>query len=156
RDASPTIRQRIVDSPELFLKAQQQVEPQEPTPAEELVRDLTMVQSLIQRAGRRIARAMPRLDHASLEHARHKVECAQKDLMQLAQRIQWEQSHVESSPTHGDSGAPPAGHPQTRDRAGLGSLAFVGTQSPALELVPIAGTGSPREGRTVPDTDPGI
>src|SRR6266581_4700353 len=43
RDASASIRQRILDSPELFLKAHQQVSPQPPAPAEELLRDLTMV-----------------------------------------------------------------------------------------------------------------
>src|SRR2546427_9773744 len=43
RDAVASIRQRILDSPELFLKAHQQVSPQPPAPAEELLPDLTMV-----------------------------------------------------------------------------------------------------------------
>ena len=41
RNASPAIRQRILDSPELFLKAHQQSEPQPSSAAEELMRDLT-------------------------------------------------------------------------------------------------------------------
>src|SRR5438552_3446229 len=59
RDASPSIRQRILDSPELFLKARQQVEAQPSPVAEELLRDLTMVLSITNRASRRLARAAP-------------------------------------------------------------------------------------------------
>src|SRR5262249_50287602 len=43
RDASASIRQRILESPQLFLKAQQQVKPQPSSAAEELLRDLTLV-----------------------------------------------------------------------------------------------------------------
>src|SRR2546426_3353690 len=49
RDASASVRQRILDSPELFLKAHQQVSPQSSSPAEELLRDLTMVLAITNR-----------------------------------------------------------------------------------------------------------
>ena len=42
REASPAIQERILDSPELFLKAQQRVQPQPPA-ADELLRDLDLV-----------------------------------------------------------------------------------------------------------------
>src|SRR5213593_3236056 len=50
RDASASIRQRILDSPELFLNAHQQVSPQPESPADELLRDLTMVLAITNRA----------------------------------------------------------------------------------------------------------
>src|SRR5438046_7120918 len=62
RDASPQIRQRILDDPQLFLKAQQQVEPQPPKLADELLRDLTMVVAITNRASRRLARAAALMD----------------------------------------------------------------------------------------------
>ena len=49
RDVSTSIRQRILDSPELFLKAHQQVSPQPESPADELLRDLTHLAERIEK-----------------------------------------------------------------------------------------------------------
>src|SRR5256712_12467837 len=84
RDASASIRRRILDSPELFLKAQQQLQPQPSSVAEELLRDLTMVLAITNRAGRRLARAAPLMGDAEFESARRKIECTVRDLTHLA------------------------------------------------------------------------
>src|SRR5215831_13153460 len=115
RDASPSIRQRILDSPELFLKAHHQVSPKPPSPAEELLRDLTMVLAITNRASRRLTRAAPLMGHSELEAAHRKIECAVRDLTFLAERIQKEHPHVEPKSTDDDSGAPLSGSLQTRD-----------------------------------------
>src|SRR5215467_2718106 len=99
RDASPAIRQRILDSPELFFKAHQQVSPQPDSPAEELLRDLTMVVAITNRAGRRLARAAPLMGHAEFESARRKIECAVRDLAHLSERMEKEHEHVEPKST---------------------------------------------------------
>ena len=64
RNASPAIRQRILDQPQLFLKAQRQREPEPPSTAiAELSRDLGMVVAISHRANRRLAGATVELDH---------------------------------------------------------------------------------------------
>ena len=155
RDASASIRQRILDSPELFLKAHQQVSPQPPAPAEELLRDLTMVVAITNRASRRLARAAPLMGPSELEAAHRKIECAVRDLTHLAERIEKEHVHVEPKPTNRDSGAARSGNLQTRDRAGLECIAPERAQSPALEVIGIAGAGPSRESRSLSDSDSG-
>jgi ParB family chromosome partitioning protein len=156
RDASASIRQRILDSPELFLKARQQVSPQPPSPAEELLRDLTMVVAITNRAGRRLARASPLMGNTELENARRKIECAVRDLTHLAERMEKEQEHVEPKSTDSDSGASFSGRLQTGDRPGLERIPPERTQSPAVEVIGIASAGPSRESRSLPDSDPGV
>ena len=155
RDASPSIRQRILDAPELFLKARQQVSPQPSSATAELLRDLTMVLAITNRASRRWARAGPLMGCCEFEAAQRKIECAVQDLTHLAKRIEKEHDHVEPKSTSGDSRTSCAGHLQTRDRASSEHIALERPQSPALELVSTAGAGSPRESRSLPGSDPG-
>lgn len=63
RLASPPIRSRILDSPELFLKARRHAEPQPPA-RDELRRDLDLVRAIARRARRRWARAAFLMGHA--------------------------------------------------------------------------------------------
>ena len=155
RDASASIRRRILDSPELFLKAQQQVEPQPSSMAEELLRDLTMVLSITNRAGRRLARAAPLMAANDFEAAQRKIECTMSDLSHLAERIRKEHEHVEPKSTDRDSGTARAGNLQARDRAGSEAIASSRAESPRLELLSSAPPGPGREGRSVSDRDPG-
>jgi len=155
RDASTSVRQRILDSPELFLKAQQQVEPQPSSVAEELLRDLTMVLAITNRAGRRLARAAPLMGHAELESARHKIESAVRDLTHLAERIEKEQEHVEPKSTDRDSGAALSGSLQTRNRPSSEGIPSECAQGPAFAVSGLAGSGSPRESRTLSGPDSG-
>ncbi len=155
RDASSSMRQRILDSPHLFLKAHQQVSPQPGSAAAELVRDLAMVLAITNRAGRRWARAAPLMRVSELENARRQIECAVKDLTHLAERIEKEQEHAEPKPTDNDSGTAQPGCVQTRDCADTGPLTPERAQSPQVELVHLAGAGPRRESRSLPDTNPG-
>src|SRR2546427_9989402 len=146
RDASPSIRQRILDSPELFLKAHQQVSPQPPSPADELLRDLTMVLAITNRASRALARTSPLMGNTEFENAQRKIECAVRDLTHLAERIEKEHAHVEPKSTDRDSGATLAGSLQTRDRASSKQIPPERMQSRSVQVIGIAGTG-PSRGR---------
>jgi ParB/RepB/Spo0J family partition protein len=156
RDASPSIRQRILDSPELFLKAHQQVSPQPPSPAEELLRDLTMVVAITNRASRRLARAAPLMGANELESAQRKIDSAVRDLTHLAERIEKEHEHVEPKSTDRDFGTALSGNIQTRDRPRPERIASERTQSPAIAVIGVAGAGPSRESRSLPGSDPGI
>jgi ParB/RepB/Spo0J family partition protein len=154
RDASPSIRSRILDSPELFLKAQRQVEPQPPA-RDELRRDLDLVRAIARRACRRWARAAPAMGDAERDHARHTIESAVAELTRLAERIRQEDGYVEPVSTDRDSGTRSTRHPETRDCPDSGRVAAVGAQSPARELPGVAGAGPAGESRTLPHPDPG-
>ena len=154
RDASTSIRQRILDSPELFLKAHQQISPQPSSPADEMLRDLTMVLAITNRASRRLARASPLMGQDEFESARRKIECAVRDLTHLSERIEKEHDHVEPKSTDRDSGTPRPGSLQTRDRTGSECVSSQCAESPAFEVTGIAGAGPSRESRSLPDSDP--
>ena len=156
RNASPEIRQRILNDPQLFLKAQQQTEPEPPPLADELLRDLTMVIQITARASRRLARAAPLMDQDQFEAADRKIACAVKDLGFLGQRIQKDQQqHVEQKSTDGDSGTACSESQQRPDRESPGSFTFHRTQSPAVAIFGCAGTDPIRESGTLPPTDSG-
>ena len=158
RKGSPAIRQRILDDPELFFKAQRQAQEQAPAGAgAELLRDLEMVAAIVNRAQRRLAgAAATEVDDQQAKAARYQIERIQKQLHRIDEEILPEKKpHVEPSATHHDSGTARAGSEQTRDRAGVGNLPRGGAQSPALELHHSAGAAASGESRALPATDPG-
>jgi ParB family chromosome partitioning protein len=158
RKGSPTIRKRILAEPELFFKAQRQAQEKTPlTPGAELLRDLEMVTAILNRAQRRLAGAAAvELDRQQCASAQQQITRIQKQLQRINETILPEKKpHVESSPTHHDSGTAHTGSEQTRDRASAGDLARGGTQSAEIELHGSAGVEPPRESRTVPATDSG-
>jgi len=159
RDGSPLVRQRLLDHPELFFKAQPQVEPQaSATPATDLLRDLEMATAIVNRARRRLAGvAAAEMDSPQRQAARRQIEHLRRQLNRLAERIpEEEEPDVESIPTDHDSGTEHPGSEQAPDRAGAGHLPPGGASSPALQFPPGAGTPPPREGRTLPAADPGV
>ena len=158
RGGPPAIRQRLLDEPALFFKAQRQAEPKaSAAPATELLRDLEMAAAIVNRATRRLAgAAAAEMDGRQREAARLQIERLENQLRRLAGRIPQEQEpYVEPSATHHDSGTERPGSEQTRDRADLGNLPSDGAQSRALELHRGPGDRAGRESRTLPATDPG-
>jgi ParB/RepB/Spo0J family partition protein len=158
RKSSPSIRQRILDAPDLFFKTQRQA--QEKTPAgtgDELLRDLEMIAAIMNRAQRRLTgAAASELDAQQGKSARYQIERIQKQLHRIGETIPPEKElHVDPSPTHDDSGTEHAGGEQAGDRAGVGDLSRGGAQGPPFKLGRGAGTATNREGRTPPATDPG-
>ena len=158
RDGSPRVRQRLLDQPELFFKAQPQAEPKASTAgAAGLLRDLEMAAAILNRAQRRLAGVQAAaLDSHQRQAARGQIEHLRRQLNRLAERIpEEEEPDVEPIPTDHHSGTEPAGSEQASDRAGAGPLPPGGAPRPALEFPPGAGTAPPRESRTLPATDPG-
>ena len=155
REATSNVRQRILDSPELFLKARDQVEPKPGSPDEELLRDLTMVVAITNRASRRWLRAAPLMSANELESAQRKIQSAVKDLTRLSERIEREHPHVESQSTDSDSGTPRSGDLETRDLTSSEGIATDRPESPAVPVIGRPLTSSARKGRSLSPTDPG-
>ena len=138
RNASPAIRRRILDQPQLFLKVQRQRDPGPPSTAiAELSRDLGMVVAIIHRSNRRLSGATVELDRDQCRQLRQQVDRALHELGHLAGKIPPEQEapYVEPSPTERDSGTPCQGSEQARDCAGAEHLPVDDTQSAAVKLV---------------------
>jgi ParB/RepB/Spo0J family partition protein len=158
RKGSPAIRQRILDDPELFFKAQRQAQEQAPAgTGAELLRDLEMVAAIVNRAQRRLAgAAATEVDEQQAKAARYQIERIQKQLHRIDEKIQPEKTpHVEPGTTDHDSGTEGAAREQTRDRTGTGSLPRGRAQSSTIQLDHPAGTASNREGGALPASDPG-
>lgn len=155
RDGGPVIRQRLLEQPELFLKARRQAEPQAPsTPAAELLRDLDMVVAITKRASRRVRHVALEMDRRQCDQARRQIQCALDQLSQLARAIPREEEHVEQRPADGDSRTRGSGGEPPPDRPGHGSLPPDSAQSRWLEVLRGAGTAASRESRTLPPGDP--
>jgi predicted transcriptional regulator len=159
RAASPSVRERILAEPQMFLKAQRQVEQRPPagpagTPAAELLRDLEMVAAIAHRASRRLAGAAQLMDGRDRDQARRQVDRAIDQLRRLGAKISEEQEHVEPKSTHDDSGTGRPGSQQARDRAGAGREPVIGAPRAARQFGGGARARSWGEGRALPAADP--
>jgi len=155
RDGSRTARERILAEPQLFLKTQRQP-PAIRSAAEEVQRDLEMAAAILRRANKRLTEALLEMDGRQREQARHAIASARRELDRLAGGIGKEQEtkHAEPDTTSRDSGVERARSEQTRDRAGIETVAPERAQGAASELHERAGNPAGRESRTLPATDP--
>ena len=163
REASPQIRQRLLEQPQLFLKVQREAEPAVASPLQELLRDLEMVAAIAHRANRRLRKVhteFEQLPEEPSELLRQSLALALQELQRLATRIPearpGKEEHVESESTNRDSGTACTGSEETRDRAGVGHLSSDCAQGAAFQLPTGAGTAACRESRTPSATDPGV
>ncbi len=162
RQASPQIRQRILEQPQLFLKAQGEAKLQ---PADhsiqQVLEDLEMIAALARRANQRLKRAtaeLQRMDQAQSERMRHQLDRALEELSRLAMKIPREETsgkepHAESTSTNGDSGTACPGSQQTGDRTGAGNLSPERAQGHSFQLDRSTPVGATRESRTLPSAD---
>jgi ParB family chromosome partitioning protein len=156
RDGSAVIRQRILEQPELLLKARRQTQPDpSPEPVTQFLDDLEMVGAIANRASRRMTCAVAGMDRSQREGARRKIDRALRQLSQLAERIKKEEEHAEQRKADSHSGTGCPGSGQTGDRAGIANLPCNGAQGPSIELFGRASDTPPGEGRTISATNPG-
>lgn len=170
REASPGIRQRILEQPELFLKVQSTAEPSSTYAAiHEVLRDLEMIAAHAQRAQQRLKHAPAALEQMGKEQCQQvqrQLDRALEALGRLGARIpreakcekppKQEQVDVEPQSTHHHSGTVCAGGEETRDRAGIGDFACQCAQSPAFAVGAGATPGAGGESRTLPTSDLGV
>ena len=155
RDASPAVRERILEQPELFRKVQRQQAPDPAAPrVTQLLRDLEMVVAIIRRENRRLVGATVSLDPRECAQIHGQIDRAQEELRRLATKIPQEENHVESEPTDHDSGIACPRSEQTRNCAGPEDQPALGTQSSARELRDSTAALTPGESRALPPADP--
>ena len=165
RQASPQIRQRILEQPQLFLKAQREAKVQ-PADAsiQQVLRDLEMIAALARRANQRLKGAtaeLERMDQAQSEGMRHQLSRALEELSRLAMTIPREETSgkeadAQSTATNDHSGTACPGSKETGDRTGAGHLSPERAQGHSFQLdrsTPVAAAG---ESRTLPPADPRV
>lgn len=157
RDASPSVRERLLASPELFFKTQRRAPPAETTQSAALERDLEMAAAILRRARLRLTEALPEMAQAQ----QHNIEChiarAGRELDRMAEQIGKEKAagHADPSAKDHDFGTAHTGSEQARDCARAGHFAPECAQSPAVAENGSAGDPSCRKSRTLPAAHPG-
>jgi ParB family chromosome partitioning protein len=155
RDGGPVIRQRLVEQPQLFLRARHQTEQQvQRAPAGELLRDLEIVVAITKRASRRARQAALEMDRRQCRQARRQIEAAIDQLRLLAKAIPREEEHVEQRSADGDSRARGPGSEPPPDRPPHENLAADSAQSRWIEVLGGAGPPAAREGRALSSGNP--
>lgn len=155
RDGSPALRERLLEQPELFLKARGELKESPPAGAAstELFRDLEIVAAVLRRAGQRVDHG--EMDHGQWEQARRKIASIGQQLADLVVQVKRrEQGHAQQRTTDGDSGVACAAGEQRGDRPAPGDLPPDGAQSAAGGKRRAAGDRSSGEGHSPPATDP--
>ena len=156
REGSRHVRERILASPELFLKTQRQPQTPAATEAAALARDLEMAAAIVQRANRRLNVALTEMNGELVQQAQQRIEQTRRELDRIAQRMknEQEQKHAEPTTTHSDSGTPCAKSESAGNRSRAENIAPQRAQSGALELLRGPAHRPAGESRTAPATDP--
>jgi ParB/RepB/Spo0J family partition protein len=162
REGGPVLRQRLLEHPELFLKAKRQsgLSPPTPTPASELRRDLETVAAISSRARQRAPGAFLEMNEQQCQQARRQIDRAIEELKQVAAALcgdiaPEEKPYVEQRSTDGDSGACGAGSEPPADSPGDEDLAVHRAPRHWFKVAGSAGAAAGGEGRSLPPGDPG-
>jgi len=163
REASPQIRSRLLEQPQLFLKVQREAEPAAASPLQELLRDLEMIAAIAHRANRRLRKVHTEFEQLGEEQSellRHALDFAQQELQRLTAKIPevrpGKEEHVESESANRHSGTACSGSEETRDCARARHLSSECAQGASFQLRSGAGASTGGEERTLSATDPGV
>jgi ParB/RepB/Spo0J family partition protein len=162
RQASPQIRQRILEQPQLFLKTQSEAKPPRTSSSiQQVLGDLEMIAAVARRANRRLKVAsaeLERMDQAQSERMHHQLNRALEELSRLTMTIPREETSgkeadAQSTATNGDSRTACSGSEETGDRTGAGHLSPERAQGHSLQLHRSAPLNAAGESRTLPAAD---
>ena len=137
RNGLPSVRQRVIADPKLFLRARREIEQEDPVSAraaEELMQNLDMVGAIARRAARQWRAAAGTMDGAERESAWLCLQQAIRDLTRLSDKIEKENGNVESESADSDPGASSQGCGQASDCTSAASFAAGSQESDPLAI----------------------
>ena len=158
RDGSGDVRRWVLENPELFLRAQRELEEASPPhpPPREVIRDLELVGRLARRAERKWKEAARGVSETEREEVLRCLDQALVDLDRLSRRIHSEEErHAEPGHADGDPDALKEGCGHASDREDAPGLSSGGPAGGPVGLggaAPLPATG---ESRAAPSRDPG-
>lgn len=154
---SAAARERIVASPELFLKAREQQlqNGNEPPEAGTLESDLNKIAAIARRALQRSEWETPPPESVNIIQAklRHTVQMLEQLASRIEQQGHQQSSHDEPGTTRNDSGVERPRSEPPGDRAPAESLAAERAQGAAIQLQPDSANRARRESSGLPPTD---
>ena len=153
--AGPSVRERLIAEPALFLRSRRELARQDsPVPvsaAEKLRRDLELIGVLARRAVR-VVKASPSCDRG----LSGLVASALTDLARLVRALkEAPPSHAESEPTHRDSGDVSTGREPAPDRADAEAVSQGGPEGDRVAIGGGPAHREARQGQRVQGSDPG-
>jgi len=158
RDGSLEVRRRVLESPELFLRAQRELEeahPVEVRAADGLLRDLDLLGKLARRAERKWREGWAVMQPEEREEVRRCLEQALLDLNRLTGRIGEEDAGAEPEHADDDPGVAPQGCGQANDSEDAEGVARGGPGGDPVGHGDAATLQPDGERRAAPGGDPG-
>lgn len=165
RNASPQIRKRIFEQPQLFLKTQSQAAPPPPAdnPIQQVLGDLETIAAIARRANRRLKAAtaeVERMDQAQSRQMQQQLQRTLEELSRLSNAIPRQETlekepHAPSTATSCDSGNACPGSQEKGDRSSAGDLSPERAQGHSCQLNRRTPVNPAGESRTLPAADPG-
>lgn len=155
RSGTPSMRQRLLEDPKLFVRARREIEQEEPvTPTlDKLIQDLAIAGAMARRASRQWRRIAPSIDQDERQRVSLCLQQAQSDLEKLSKQIHQEKTCVNSKPQDSDSGAASQASGETSDCTHPWGVPEGGQEGHPVEIAAAATTGSCRESRALPSRD---
>jgi ParB/RepB/Spo0J family partition protein len=157
RNGPPSVRERLLADPKLFLRARREIEDEDPVAvrtAEELIGNLDLIGAMARRTARQWREAAGTMDAAERASTWLCLQQALDDLTRLSDKIEKENGHVESESANGDPGTSSPEGGQSPDCPRAPRLAGSGQEGDPLAIEPAAANHPPREGRALPAGDP--
>ena len=110
------VRERVLAEPNLFLRAREEIEQEEPAPAEELKCELDIIGAVARRALRRWKETSGSPDDTQRAQVLLCIEQTMADLTRLSDQIEKENRNARSKPENDNTGASPQRGKSSSDR----------------------------------------
>ena len=152
------VQNNILDSPKLFLRTRREIEEYDPESVDagkELLRNLDMVGGIARRTARQWKEAARTMNDAERETAWLCLQQAIDDLTRLSNKIEKENSYVESESADGNTGTAPEGSGNTPDCPDAESITCGSQESHSIGIEYSATDYPSGEGGRLPAGDSG-
>jgi ParB/RepB/Spo0J family partition protein len=116
RKGPVSVRDRVLTEPNLFLRAREEIEQEDPAPTEELNRNLDIIGAVARRTLRQWKETAGRLDCSQRAQALLCLQQTMADLSRLSDQIEKENRNAESKPENDNTGASPQRGESSSDR----------------------------------------
>ena len=152
------VQNNILDSPKLFLRTRREIEEYDPESVDagkELLRNLDMVGGIARRTARQWKEAARTMNDAERENAWLCLQQAIDDLTRLSNKIEKENSYVESESADGNTGTAPEGSGNAPDCPNAESITCGRQESHSIGIEYSATHNSSGESGKLPTGDSG-
>ena len=154
RKGPVSVRERVLAKPNLFLRAREEIEQEDPAPAEELNRELDIIGAVARRILRRWKETAGSLDCSQRAQALLCLEQTMADLSRLSDQIEKENRNAESKPENDHTGASPQGGESSSDRPATSRFTHVREKGDSFGIGGAACHPAPGESGSLPAGNP--